>query len=238
MSAVRLLELYRCVFGNVTIPNRKADELSPDDRQLIEYFTLKDVLLTDGRRIEFLAKLLHADAMETLIRNKWEPTSVTYTGLQMNIRYRRDVSASVFVHPPVTSVHVLDCSFDRSNIDSIGKVLQGRYKADWADVPADVRLAVGDALLTLLFGRRVGPGVPGFKIQQSKLTSLLYHLHGSASPANKDSFMWVVTSLWKTDPGRFSLGCDPGLFVFVFLIAFIFNCFSFFFCRLQAKQHC
>jgi hypothetical protein len=239
MSAARLLELYQCVFGFHGISTSKARFLTEADKTLIELLYVHDVTTPGIKRNWLFAQLVCAEAIDTLVKHKSIPCGMCFTGSQLNIRFESRHSTAAVAQQPVVSVCVLGETFTRGTINCIGKFLQDRRGTDWASIPLAERLEVGDGILSLLFGRFVGPRGRGFKIQQKQLTALLYELYNTAGAEHKVSFGWVIRSLWETDETRFGLGCDPGWFVFIILFAFIFNWFSwFFFCRLQAKQHC
>jgi hypothetical protein len=207
ISMSRLLELYEGVMGYHSIQNDKVKLLSEQDKRLLEYAPSKDVHSPGELRRRLLAHFLSRDNLAKVYANDWSPTSVHFTGRQLNVRASRSKSVAAPL-TPVKDVTFLDVKFTRDNVDTLGSVIIGKG-LDGSD--QEFWYTVGDVLLSLLFGRVVGPASgDGFVVQQRTLTPLLDRMFNTARPEHAANFAWLILRLRELDPSRFCCGLDPG----------------------------
>ena len=208
ISMSRLLELYEGAMGYHSIRRDKVKLLSEQDKQLLEYVPSTEVDGPGEPRRRLLAHFLSSDNLVKVYANGWSPTSVHFTGRQLNVRACRSTVAAALAQKPVKDVTFLDVKFTRDNADTLGSViiakgLVGRGQEFW--------YTAGDVLLSLLFGRDVGPASgDGFVVQQRTLTPLLDRMYNTARPEHAANFAWLILRLRELDPSRFCCGLDPG----------------------------
>jgi hypothetical protein len=210
LPAVRVLNVYQCVVGYHRLPPSKHKHMGDEEKKLIEYVTPADVDKPGEPRRRLFSMFLAAETMAKAYKDGWAPTSLCYTGLQLNATLYRKSVVTAREQQPVEKVLFRDRYFSRANIDTLGKFVQSLLGADWFAIDFEVWLEIGDVLLSLLFGVWVGHGSPGFLVQEQQLSSLLSATCNAARPNFQSSFTWLVSGLRVRDPGRFAVGGDPG----------------------------
>jgi hypothetical protein len=211
LSSTRLLEVYRCVLGFHDIPNVKSALLSDEDKVVLGLVSLKQVYHPGESRRWLFSRFLAADHLSKVYTDGWAPTSLCYTGQQLNVKVGRPSGAAAHERDKVEQVLFRGQFFSRANIFTLGTFLQHELGAVWGAIPLEVWLEIGDVVLSLLFGTVVSRTTPGFMVQERQLTPLLDDVCNAAPREFHESFDWLVLGLRNADPGRFAIGCDPGL---------------------------
>jgi hypothetical protein len=210
LAAIRVLDIYQCVVGYHTLHPSKHKLMGDQEQQLLEYVTPDDVNKPGEPRRRLFSMFLAAETVTKAYKDGWAPTSLCYTGLQLNVTMYRKSVVAAREHQLVENVLFQGQYFSRANIDTLGTFLQSLLGSDWFAINLEVWLEIGDILFSLLFDVWVGHGSPGFLVQEKDLTSLLSATSNAARPEYQPSFDWLVSGLRVRDPGRFAIGCDPG----------------------------
>jgi hypothetical protein len=237
ISMQRLLQLYKGAMGDLVSRHGKDKLLSDEDKQLIEYVKNDAVNSPGENRRWLLAKVLSRDSLAKVYADGWNPTSLHFTGKQLNIRTCRTHVAGGLPPAPVTYATFDGQKFTRDNIDTLGSVVIASKGPDWDAIEQDTWLQIGDVVFTLLVGRVVGPeNTTGFVVQQRDLTPLLDRMFNAARAEHASSFAWLILGLREFDPSRFCCGLDPGN-IFNFFLYTEKTPYNFFcFCRVGRRQ--